>query len=141
MGGNQLRCCKFAAVRCSGSIESISRALRVVSKARSSAVLHHERRTFMQLITTRLYTRNCRTLLPKAMHVITELSTFIGRRWSHSGRNPTRPFVSESRSRPARRVSRRSETGVVSIGALHTHIHVDRWTDRRKWAFPSVRVL
>ena len=53
-------------------------------------------------------------------HLISGRQSLVSGRRRRSRRNPTRPFVSDSRSRPARRVSRQSETGVVSIGALQT---------------------
>ena len=70
-------------------------------------------------------------------HLISGRQSLVSGRRRQSRQNSTRPFVSDLRSRPAHRVSRRFETDVVSIGALQT----DRHVDRRKRAFPSVCVL
>ena len=48
-------------------------------------------------------------------HLISGRQSFVSGRRMQSGRNPTRPFVSDGRTRPGRRVSRPSETGVVSV--------------------------
>ena len=57
-------------------------------------------------------------------HLISGWQSLVSGRRRRLRRNPTRLFVSDSRSRPAHRFWRRSETGVVSIGALQT----DMWT-------------
>ena len=57
-------------------IDSILRALTAVLKVLFRAVSHHGRRTCNQL--SYLYMQLSNTPLPEALHVITELSTFIG---------------------------------------------------------------
>ena len=53
-------------------------------------------------------------------------STWIRSHRRQCRRNPTRLFASDGETRADRRVSRRSETAVVSIGALQTSNHPDR---------------
>ena len=72
-------------------------------------------------------------------HLISFRQSLRSGRRRQSGRNPTRPFVSDGRTRPGRPFSRRSETGVVSIGALQT----DRYSypDRRKRGLAYYRTV